>query len=477
MMRFFIQSWFFINFFNCMLFFKLCYAQNTDQQFNGHLNLGYWSVRQNTLDQDNALQNDGVGLDYLQDRYRLLMLDLRLYQQKTISNTKQTNFRFVGKSRFNLDESAYSLAYNQKNRYDIRELSLEYKNLFAGHDFWLGRQIVFQSGGMRFDGARIVFNLDSSKQLGFFSGLGQDPRSNLGFIGNDQNNQLISTDFFSLGSYYQLKNDTLNFSSSFNALLYQGQIDRLYSFIHSSYTPHRRIRLSALLNFAFVPQSLDQLMLNIYYIFSDQVNNSLSFTRWSNVEYAASQSSQIPSQGQFTPDSYVNGNVFNDTFYTQIRDQISYTFLPGQTLFTGLELTKRSFDDLNRSRYFIGYKNNALFDPSIDFKSQINFINNYKSAHVAFDVVLGKDFSDGKLRLESFFNRVRTERDVYLNNSLSTLPTENEQEYSFGGNAFWYFSRKNLLHARYQIFKEEDSLNDNDAITVNDLYVGTSFKF
>ena len=218
-------------------------------------------------------------------------------------------------------------------------------------------------------------------------------------------------------------------------------------------------------------------MLNVYSIFSDKLNNSLSFTRWSNVEYAASQSSQIPGQGQFTPDSYVNGNVFNDTFYTQIRDQISYSFLPAQTVFTGLELSKRSFDDLNRSRYFIGYKNNALFDPSIDFKSHINFINNYKSTHLAFDILVGKDFSDGKLRLESFFNRVRTERDVYLNNSLSTLPTENEQEYSFGGNAFWYFNRKNLLHARYQVFKEEDSLNDNDSITVNDLYLGTSFKF
>ncbi|HMQ09949.1 MAG TPA: hypothetical protein PKB05_01455 [Oligoflexia bacterium] len=455
---------------------SLTHAQS-ETQFNGNLNLGYWSVTQNTLDQDNAIQTDGVGQDYLQDRYRLLMLNVRLYQQKSSFDSKQTNFRFVGKSRFNLDQTNYTLAYNQKNRYDITELSLEYKNFFSGHDLWLGRQIVFQSGGMRFDGARLILNLNNEGQLGFFSGLGQDPRTSLGFIGSNQNNQFISTDFISLGSYYQHKNDTLNFSSSLNTLLYQGQVDRLYNFTHGTYIPNSKVTLSALLNYSFVPKSLDQLLLNFYYIFSDHLNNSLSFTRWSNIEYAASLSSQIPGQGQFTPDTYVNGDVFNDTYYTQIRDQISYSFLKSQNIFTGIELTKRSFDALNRSRYFLGYKNNALFQPSIDFRTQINFINNYKSAHVAFDFLLGKDFSDGQLRLESFFNRVKTERDVYLNNTLTSLPTENEQEYSFGGNLFWYFSKKNLLHARYQIFKEEDSLNENDKITVNDLYLGTNFKF
>ena len=198
---------------------------------NGSVDLGYWYVKNNLLDQPNALADDGVGQNFLQSDYALLMMGIRLNSNDIFSNSdKKTNFHFRTKALSNFSNSLYTQGIDDRWRFEFKEANFEFEEAFTNTDLWVGRQTILAAGAARFDGVQFLFHLNDQADLGLYGGLGQNPRSQTGYIGPDYVVDYSSFDFIHSGLYTSYRKDRLQFDLGLHSEFFEGKIDRIYHF-------------------------------------------------------------------------------------------------------------------------------------------------------------------------------------------------------------------------------------------------------
>jgi hypothetical protein len=441
-------------------------AEATEVRGGGEL--GFWYLQNDVSGAAGFQLDDGYGATYVQRRYMLGNLHLKMdaLDLGDGSSTKY-NTHFDGRVLWNINHHADSLAIPDRTRQQVDELSLEAAGIGERTDLWLGRQTLYEAGGVGVDGARVIYHLSDQLGFGVYGGLSNDPRNLTGYIGPVYRWQPFSSHFETGGLFVSQKGERFKLDAAVNAELYKAKIDRLAVYSQAVYQLNPTWAFSGMADLGVAgDRGIKSLSVYVTTRMTSRVTNTLSFFRFASFRYKESSVSAIPVPAGIDA-SLVRGADVVTSSYNSGRDQIQIRILDRNYIFGGFQVTRRTFDDSNQFKYTAGYRDPTLFGSTFDLRLQTDVIDNYRGFNTAFDSVLGKEFSDGRIRLEGGATFYANERNL-------ASEVEKERSYRF---TFFYLPTKTLSWlVNYALHEERDAVNGSQRVRVHDLYISSAFR-
>lgn len=440
--------------------------------WNGGVDLGFWYIRNNLSDNPLLLQNDGIGETYIDDSYRLFILNARGVGLGVFS--KNTNFHFDMRSLLNPFDDRYTFGVAQ-NRFDVRQLAIETRN--DNFDLWWGRQRILEAGNVGLDGVRTVIHTSPTMDVGVYGGLGSNPRNYTGYIGPYYEKNPINLKLQAFGAYLSHRQDHFSIDAALNTLFFKFKPDRLFFFTQAMYKINPVWSLSGVMQASFNDyKGFETLQASVITRPSKKWNNTLSFYRFVTLSYKESRASAIPVGPVIDPD-IIGGVLLNTTSYYSVRDHIMVHVMNSNYIFAAIEYSKRTFDDLSRMKYTAGFRDPELFNSSWDLRVQTDLIQNYRGFNSMVDFLVGKEFLSGKTRLDFGATLFSNERDIYVDYVNSGLTRQSDEEYRLRILGTWLQTQKLMWNASYAYNHEVDATNNNQDVNFHEFFLMTNVRF
>jgi hypothetical protein len=436
----------------------------------GGADLGFWFLSGNFSDAPGVPVDDGYGSTYLQDRYTLGNLGLRLDVLNLTDRSEgmQLNARTKGRILWNPEGKGHTLGFEERTRQQIDELSLEWSGLAGAFDLWIGRQTIYEAGGAGVDGLRGVYHLTKEVDLALYGGVTNDPRNLTGYIGPTYRSKLFSSRFPSGGMYATGRFERVRFDSALNAQMYRDRLDRLSLFSQASWQANAVWSFSGSTEIGLAGvRGINGLTAAITTRPTGRITNTLSFSRFASLRYRDSDLSAIPVPADVDA-ARVNGGEVDISSYNSGREHLQVRIFDRNYLYGAFQFTRRTFDKRNQRKYTAGYRDPELFGTTFDLRLQTDVIDNYLGFHTVLDGSLGKEFRDGRFRIEGGATLYANEEDPYANV---------EKEYSLGLQFFAFTTARISWSASYFLHFEKDLLDDRRDLRIHDLYVSTNIRF
>lgn len=457
----------------------LSFSGSEAAELHGNGNFGFWYVGNNVSNGNGFLVDDGYGSTYVQNHYMLANLGLRLDAKNILERASglKLHAHVKGRLLWNLGKNSYALAIPDKTRQQIDDFSLELVGVASSLDLWFGRQTLYEAGGVGVDGVRAIYHLSPELGLGVYGGLTNDPRNLTGYIGPAYRSRLFSSDFQAAGAYLTNRTDRFMLDAALNAQLYKAKLDRFTLFTQSTYRLTPNWTLSGIIDFGLAGDTgLKRAQAMVISRPTSRVTNTLSFTRFVSLRYKESDASAIPVPSGVDA-TLVNGNEVETSSYNIGREHIQIRIFNRNFIFAAFQFARRTFDNKNQLKYTAGYRDPRLFGSSFDLRFQTDVIDNYRGFNTLFDTIVGREFLDGRLRLEGGVTYYANERDQYVGNSFVAHQSEVEKEYSLRFNLYGYATKKISWVLNYALHNEKDLAQNRQKIRIHDLYVGSNFRF
>ncbi|MFH1263338.1 MAG: hypothetical protein V1495_07865 [Pseudomonadota bacterium] len=438
-------------------------------EVHGGGELGFWYLQNDVSDAAGFQLDDGYGAIYVQRRYMLGNLHLKLdaLDLGNGSNTKY-NTHFDGRVLWNINHHADSLAIPDRTRQQVDELSLEAAGIGERTDLWLGRQTLYEAGGVGVDGARVIYHLSDQLGFGVYGGLANDPRNFTGYIGPAYRSRPFSSHFETGGLFLSQKSERLRLDAAVNAGFYKAKIDRLAVYSQAVYQLNPTWTFSGMADLGVAgDRGIKGVSAFVTTRVTSRITNTASFLRFTTLRYKESNVSAIPVPAGIDA-SLVRGADVVTSSYNSGRDQVQIRILDRNYIFGGFQVTRRTFDDANQFKYTAGYRDPTLFGSTFDLRLQTDVIDNYRGFNTALDTLLGKEFSDGKVRLEGGATFYANERN---------LASEVGKDRSYRFNVFYLPTKTFSWLINYALHEERDVVNGSQRIRVHDLYFSSAFRF
>lgn len=440
-------------------------------EWTGGLDLGFWHVRNNLLDNSRILENDGVDKVIIDKTFSSVILNLRAEGQNVFD---ATNFHIDARSVLNPLGNRYTVGADQ-NRYDIRQFALEFEH--DTYDLWVGRQRILEAGNVGVDGLRTVFHLSSQTDLAFYGGIGNNPRNYTGNIGPYYEANPFTTKLQGAGTYLSTRAQKFQIDLALNALLFELKPDRIFVYSQTSYQLNSKWSVSGVAQYNLNgPSKLETLQASVITKPSKKFTNTLSAYRFVSLWYDRSGASVIPS-GTVSDLTLIRGNEQNITSYYTVREHFMWNILSSNYIFGAVEYSKRSFDDLTRYKYTTGFRDPALFNSTWDLRVQTDLIQNFRGFSSIFDFMIGKDFADGVFHLDAGLSLYSNERDVFVGNVNSGNPRQTDEEYALRLIGTWMQSAKLAWNGSYTYNHEVDATNGNQDVNTHEFFVMSNIRF
>ncbi|MCC7460646.1 MAG: hypothetical protein IT286_05025 [Proteobacteria bacterium] len=121
-------------------------------EMKGYLNTGVWYLKTDARNNPDYVSNDGYGQSYVQGDFALLNANTSLDFLKLNDPSSSTDISIHLKARglYDLLERTYTLAPNDKYRYQIDEANVELD--FGKTNLWVGRHTLYEAGGLAWTG-------------------------------------------------------------------------------------------------------------------------------------------------------------------------------------------------------------------------------------------------------------------------------------------------------------------------------------
>ena len=443
-------------------------------EWTGAFDIGAWHARNNLADNPKFLENDGVGESYVDKDFSLFTFSLRADNDRLFDSG--TAMHIDGRSLYKpFDDDRYTLGPEQ-SRYELRELSLEFKRAFGETDLWIGRQRIAPAGFVGIDGLRTVTHLNDRTDLGFFGGLGNNPRTYTGYIGPVYEANPFAIRFQSFGAYVSKRSQRFGADFAVTASMFDVSLDRVFAFSQMSYMIDPVWTVSGLVQAGFVGfRGLELLQTNVITKPSKKFTNTVSFFRSTNLVYNASNASVIPVGPVSDPALFGDGDVVTASYNT-VREHFAFNVFEKSQVFGSIEYARRTFDDASRMKYTAGFREPDLFSSGTDLRLQTDLIDNYRGFNSVLDLQLGKEFFDGDFRLDGGVTLFSNERDVFANNA-ATGTRADEEEYTLRAMATLLTGRKTYWNFVYNLHREIDTLSDDQKVKIHEFFILSHLGF
>ncbi|MFH1018336.1 MAG: hypothetical protein V1798_09170 [Pseudomonadota bacterium] len=449
-------------------------------QVDGSADFGVWYLH-NDLKDNPLIQIDDVARNtYIHSRYTLFQTGLKLdatdlWQRE---DDLKLNSHFRGRLLWNPDRHAYTLGPADRVRDQISDLNIQLENLAEQTDLWLGRQTIWEAGNPIVDGVRAVYKIEDDLDLALYGGLGGSPNNLTGYIGPFYRTNPFTLDFQTVGAYATYHGTAWKLTAAFRTDLFKGSLDRGTFFTQGFYPLSTKWSVAGLVEYDVAGKpGLKNGEVFLTSRPTATVTNTFSLARWSTVAYKESNASAIPVLAEVDP-APVGGNEVDTSSYNVVRNHIMLRLFQRNYVFGAFAFTRRTFDDRNQLKYTAGYRNPNLFGSNIDARFQLDVIDNFRGFNTAFDTLFGRDFLEGRWRLEGGGSMFADERDAYLNFQRDpTQPREADNEYALRLNAYFNPSRTLTWVLNYAFYREVDVINARQKVHTHDVYLGTHVKF
>ncbi len=450
-------------------------------EFKGNVDMGFWHLRNNVSSQANFQADDLYGNNYIQDQYSLFSLGLRTKISKLFGEnaSQDGTFHFKGRSYFNIGEKNSTFSFSNAGRHQLYEASLELPSIAKSLDLWVGRQRMYEAGGARVDGLRLVYHSSNRVSLGLFGGFANDLRNQVGYLGSAYRSEPFSLDYLTSGVYASYRGNAFRGDVALHAQWFKKSLDRMTAFAQGTYDFNARWSLSGLVEADVAGVAAFRLgQLSVITRPQPSFTNTLSLNLWRVLQFDASNLSTIlPSSDPLFNSTLLGGAQVTDAYYYGVRDQIMFRIFDRNYVFGAIQYMKRTFDDQNQIKYTVGYRDPQLFDSDFDLRIQADLIDNYRGFNTGIDLLMGRNFRDGEFRLEMGGTLEGNERDAWQDLSPTSAPRTTEKEWSLRAHAFYYPIR-NLSCALQYAFRQETETNDLDAkIQLHEIFLTTSLRF
>ncbi|MEZ4845745.1 MAG: hypothetical protein R2877_01875 [Bdellovibrionota bacterium] len=445
-------------------------------EMKGYLNTGVWYLKTDAQSSPDYVSNDGYGQSYVQGNFALLNANTSLdfLKLNSPSSSTEINVHLKARGLYDLLDRTYTLSPSDKDRYQIDEANIELD--FGKSNLWLGRHTIYEAGGLGVDGATALFDTSENFGVGFFGGLGNDPRNLTGYIGPTYRTTPFNADFYTGGVFTKMHTEKFQLDTSINTLLFKRKVDRSNLFAQMLWAANKTWTFSAIADIGFMGQkSLQRGLLGVTTHINPKVTNRLYLTQFRSLFYKQSDVSGIPVPSGLNP-TFVVGTAVDTSEYYTARDEIQYRFNQNY-IFTGMEYARRTFDDRNRFRYTLGYFDPMIFGSEYDFRIQTDIINNYISFNSSIDVVVGRDFANDQFRAEVGGTFYANERDLFENGTFVNSKGQVEKESTWRANFIFNATHAMSFFLNYAYYTEVDVFNLNQNIHTHEVYFSTNVRF
>lgn len=454
--------------------FCACSAQAAEMR--GYLNTGVWYLKTDATSNPDYISNDGYGQSYVQGNFALLNANTSLDFLKLNDPTSNTDISIHLKARglYDLLDRTYSLAPDDKYRYQIDEANVQMD--FGKTNLWLGRHTIYEAGGLGVDGATALFDTSEHFGIGFFGGLGNDPRSLTGYIGPSYRTTPFNADFYTGGLFTKMHTDKFQFDTGVSTLLFKRKVDRSNFFTQMLWTATPAWMFSAIADIGFMGQTgLQRGLLGVTTRINPKITNRMYLSQFRSLFYKQSDVSGIPVPAGLNPTFNIGTDVDTSAYYS-VRDEIQLRFNQNY-IFTGMEYARRTYDDRNRVKYTLGYFDPEIFNSEYDFRIQTDIIDNYISFNSSIDVLVGRDFSNEKFRAEVGATFYANERDLFENGAFVNSQGQIEKENTLRANMIYNATHSTSFFLNYAYYTEVDVFDLNQKVHTHEVYFSTNLRF
>ncbi|MGZ3690189.1 MAG: hypothetical protein ACXVAX_01720 [Pseudobdellovibrio sp.] len=293
---------------------------------------------------------------------------------------KQDNFGKLNKDQLQLQ---------QKNDFQVRQLSARWLNPDGQYDAQFGRFQVFESGSIYLDGALGEYRFTPEWKAGLLAGLNPKDIEKPYLEFNAKASET--------GAYvtYQLKQRSL-FDNHYATFAYVNQTynsltERQFLFNNWVYQWEPESRVINTLYYDFVP---DPKVQTLNFLYEQRINEQLSsdvgILHLDVIEYRRNQDLLE----KLTASPYDEGRV-----------QFEYKINQDDNLALEVLTGKRQFDSLKKDEITLGYDFNNRFSKSIDIKTQIGYRNNFTSKDQFVKLDLGYYSRDWEITFDNQYGK------------------------------------------------------------------------
>lgn len=439
-------------------------------EWSGGLDLGYWYLKNNISSGSSVIRDDGIGNILIDDSYSLFIFNFRAKGEEVFTST---NFHVDARSLLNPFDNRYSLGADQ-DRLDIRQFAFEIRG--DSVDVWAGRQRILEAGNIGVDGLRTVLHMNEATDLAFYGGIGNNPRNYTGYIGPFYEGNPFTIKLQTAGAYVSTRLKDFQFDAAFNSLFFEFKPDRVFLFTQALYHVNPKWSLSGAMQFSFKGYTgFETLQTSVITRPTKKFTNTLSFYRFVALLYAESSASVIPPI-IFSDPALVGGTNLNTTSYYSVRDHFMLNVMSSNYVFGAVEFSKRGFDDRTRVKYTAGFRDPALFNSEWDLRVQTDLIQNYRGFNSVLDFLIGKEFSEGRFRIDTGVTLFSNERDDFSGNLPSADPRQTDEEYTLRFMATWIQTAKVAWNAHYNYHHEVDATNLNQDVNTHEFFIMSNFR-
>jgi len=451
-----------------------------ESKLKGSVEAGYWFVQNNVSGFSDAntgvsyTAQDGYGNAYVQDNYMLFHARLKL---KSGNENKDTvGFKFQGRTLINYKPQAYSLGPNDQFRATLKDFYGFYRFGDGVGTLFFGRKTNHHVGGISVDGITLKFNPTEALNIGLYGGLGVDPRQFTGYIGPQYQLNPINPKYFTAGIFGGFRNNTFSIDGAINSLLYDFKMDRLNFYTQLMAKINEVWRVSGLADIGLSGDpGLVQTQLYIHTHITPKISNQLGFHRYRSIYFAESDASGIPVPASINP-AFDLGTQVNTSYYNTFSNHTKFA-LENNYFFTHIRFSKRTFDELKRTSFVIGYRDPNIQRSGVSTTIKTALIDNYKSFHAWIDMMLGIDILPRTLNLALGGRAGFHQREVFQ--GFQPLPgqTVNDPESTLRANLTYRPSLKTGIYIQYRLHNQTDAVNLNQKVILHEVFMNTNIRF
>jgi hypothetical protein len=317
--------------------------------------------------------------------------------------------------------------------------------------------------------------------VGVYGGFSNDPRNLTGYIGPSYERNPFSLRHRAAGFYYDLKGEKLRADAGIHAALFKGGLDRLSLLTQASYALDSVWTFGTLVHFGIAGDSgLKATQAVITSRPTNRVTNTFSFSRYVTWVFDKSNASAIPVPSSLLSNTSLIGVVGSDVrtaSYNTLRNHVMVRIFDRNYLFGALQFSRRTFDGENQWKYTAGYRDPHLFGTSFDLRFQTDVFDNYRGFTTLFDAMLGREFLEGRFRMEAGGSFSATERDRLLNNVIVAPQAEGEKESALRFNVYYVAKNRVNWTLSYALYQERDVLNNDVRVRTHEVYLANNIRF
>ena len=255
------------------------------------------------------------------------------------------------------------LQLDNKNEFQIRQLSSRWLNPQGLWSSQMGRFQILETGSVFVDGASLEYRYSSEFKSGFFAGL--NPKSiEKSYLEFDADAQQAGT-YFTYQSKDRGWDENKYITHGFVQQKYKTETERTFLFQNIVYQWEADSRIINTAFFDFTPVSKFQTLNFLYQQnWSKKVNTEIAHLLIDVIEYRRQQG--VLEKLEASP-------------YNESRFEIDYLIDRNQTLKTSALYGTREIDHLTKTELNLGYNINQFISNKVDFLSQIGFRKNFTS--------------------------------------------------------------------------------------------------